>query len=179
VSQASVNPVGTRSSGFVAQAWAGPALVAIALALVTLWVTVFVQTPLTDMPLYFAQRYFVLDATSMLFLLVINSVFLGISVYMSSRGSVSRGSISRATLSLALMVAMNLALPALFEHVADADLPRHHVPDPFGPSERSGAEPGARRNGPWHCPARGQLAAPEPGANAVRPGQQTRPRAAV
>jgi hydrogenase-4 component F len=32
----------------------------------------------------------VLDATSMLFLLVVNAVFLGISVYMSSRVSTSR-----------------------------------------------------------------------------------------
>jgi hydrogenase-4 component F len=34
---------------------------------------VFVRTPLAELPLYLADRYFVLDATSMLFLLVINS----------------------------------------------------------------------------------------------------------
>ena len=70
--------------------WAGPALVALALVTFTLWVLVFVRTPAESLPLYFANRYFVLDATSMLFLLVINSVFLGISVYMSSRASTSR-----------------------------------------------------------------------------------------
>ena len=50
-------------------------------------IVVFVRTPSTALPLYFGARYFVLDATSMLFLLVINAVFLGISVYMSSRVS--------------------------------------------------------------------------------------------
>ena len=96
--------------------WAGPALVALAMAAFALWVLVFVRTPLAQMPLYFGQRYFVLDATSMLFLLVINSVFLGISVYMSSRASTSRvmarHMMSRAGLTLAFMVAMNLGVMA-------------------------------------------------------------------
>src|SRR5690606_8586430 len=65
--------------------WPGHVLVAVALASLLLWATVFVRTPLAELPWYFAQRYFVLDATSMLFLLVINSVFLGISVYIASR----------------------------------------------------------------------------------------------
>jgi len=98
------------------QRWVGPALVAVALASVLLSVTVFVRTPLAELPLYFAQRYFVLDATSMLFLLVINSVFLGISVYMSSRVSASRTlaetMLPRAALTLAFMVAMNLGVMA-------------------------------------------------------------------
>jgi hydrogenase-4 component F len=98
------------------QAWVGPGLVAIALASLLLWVTVFVRTSLAEMPLYFAQRYFVLDPTSMLFLLVINSVFLGISVYMCSRVSTSRAlaqnMLPRAALSLAFMVAMNLGVMA-------------------------------------------------------------------
>ena len=97
-------------------AWAGPALVALALAAVAACVVVFVRTPLADLPLYFARRYFVLDATSLLFLLVINSVFLGISVYMSSRVSTSRvlaeNMLPRTALTVAFMVAMNLGVMA-------------------------------------------------------------------
>lgn len=96
--------------------WAGPALVALALAAVAACVVVFVRTPPADMPLYVAQRYFVLDATSMLFLLVVNTVFLGISVYMSSRAGSSRvlaeNMLPRAALTLAFMVAMNLGVMA-------------------------------------------------------------------
>ena len=96
--------------------WAGPALVLVALLSVVTWATVFVRTPLADLPLHFAGRYFVLDATSMLFLLVINSVFLGISVYMSSRVSTSRvladSLLPRTVLTLAFMVGMNLGVMA-------------------------------------------------------------------
>ncbi len=96
--------------------WVGPALVALAVASLLFWVTVFVRTPLNELPLYFAGRYFVLDATSMLFLLVIDSVFLGISVYMSSRVGTSRlladNLLPRAALTLAFMVAMNLGVLA-------------------------------------------------------------------
>ncbi len=98
------------------RAWAGPTLVAAALLLATCTTAVFVTVPLAEMPFHFAQRYFVLDATSMLFLLVINSVFLGISVYMSSRVSESRAlaehMLSRSALTLAFMVAMNLGVMA-------------------------------------------------------------------
>ena len=97
-------------------AWAGPALVAAALAVLAGWVLVFVRTPLADMPVYLAQGYLVLDATSMLFLLVINSVFLGISVYMSSRVASSQvlaqNMLPRSALTLAFMVAMNLGVLA-------------------------------------------------------------------
>ena len=96
--------------------WVGPALVALAVVSVLFWATVFVRTPLHQLPLYFAGRYFVLDATSMLFLLVINSVFLGISVYMSSRVGTSRlladNLLPRAALTLAFMVVMNLGVLA-------------------------------------------------------------------
>jgi len=116
VSQANVVHLGKAATEPVHQAWVGPTLVAVALASVLLWSTVFVRTPLTELPLYFARHYFVLDATSMLFLLVINSVFLGISVYMSSRASTSRvlarDMLPRAALSLAFMVAMNLGVMA-------------------------------------------------------------------
>jgi hydrogenase-4 component F len=95
-------------------AWVGPTLVAIALVSLATWIVVFVRVPLATLPLYFGAGYFVLDATSMLFLLVINAVFLGISVYMSSRISTSAhlaGKIKlRAALSLAFMVAMNLGV---------------------------------------------------------------------
>lgn len=95
-------------------AWVGPALVALALANLVSCVVVFFRTPLTALPLYFVERYFVLDATSLLFLLVINAVFLGISVYMSSRVGTSpvlaRNMLPRAALSLAFMVAMNLGV---------------------------------------------------------------------
>lgn len=95
-------------------AWVGPTLVALALASLATWIAVFVYVPLADMPLYFCGRYFVLDATSMLFLLVLNAVFLGISVYMSSRVSSSAHMAQRirqrAALSLAFMVAINLGV---------------------------------------------------------------------
>ena len=97
-------------------AWAGAALVAVALVLFAGSVLLYARTPLAQMPLYFAQRFLVLDATSMLFLLVVNSVFLGISVYMSSRVSTSRAlaenMLPRSALTLAFMVAMNLGLMA-------------------------------------------------------------------
>ncbi|WP_374569347.1 complex I subunit 5 family protein [Ideonella sp.] len=96
--------------------WAGPALVTVALAALVASATVFTRMPPAEMPLYFAQRYFVLDATSMLFLLVINGVFLGISVYMSSRVASSRvlahHLLPRAGLTLAFMLAMNLGVLA-------------------------------------------------------------------
>lgn len=96
--------------------WIGPALVAAALASLLTWATVFVRIPLDALPLYFVQRYFVLDATSLLFLLVINSVFLGIAVYMASRVSTSadlaRHMPSRSALTFIFMVAMNLGVMA-------------------------------------------------------------------
>ncbi|MEP7294708.1 MAG: proton-conducting transporter membrane subunit [Burkholderiales bacterium] len=102
-------PAAARNS-----AWVGPALVAVALASLLTWIVVFVRTPLDELPLHFGGRYFVLDATSMLFVLVINAVFLGISVYMSSHVSTSAhlsGRIKlRAALSLGFMVAMNLGV---------------------------------------------------------------------
>lgn len=102
--------------GAPSRAWAGPALVGVALALVAGWSLVYARTPATRMPLYFAQRFLVLDATSMLFLLVVNSVFLGISVYMASRVADSRmlaqGQMQRSRLTLAFMAAMNLGLMA-------------------------------------------------------------------
>jgi len=111
---ASPAPQRPRTNGITGSAWVGSALVALALAGLAAWVVVFVRTPLTELPLYFGAGYFVLDATSMLFLLVINAVFLGISVYMSSRVSTSAHLAQRiklrAALSLAFMLAMNLGV---------------------------------------------------------------------
>ena len=77
-------------------------------------VSVFVTHPLAELPLYFADRFLVLDATSLLFVLVINTVFLGISVYMVSRKDSSprlaRDMRSRSLLSLAFMAVMNLGV---------------------------------------------------------------------
>lgn len=102
-----------RSAG---RTWVGPTLVAAALLLAACTATLLVNVPLAELPVYFARRYFVLDATSLLFLLVINSVFLGISVYMSSRVSESRtlaeNMLSRSAFTLAFMVAMNLGIMA-------------------------------------------------------------------
>ncbi|MNQ22617.1 Na(+)/H(+) antiporter subunit D [compost metagenome] len=98
------------------QGWIGPTLVATAMAFLLLWSIVFARTPLDALPLYFVQRYFLLDATSLLFLLVINSVFLGIAVYMASRvgtsATLARHMLSRSALTFAFMVAMNLGVMA-------------------------------------------------------------------
>ncbi|HJV68683.1 proton-conducting transporter membrane subunit, partial [Ideonella sp.] len=96
--------------------WAGPALVVAALVMLGITSLVVARVALADLPLYFAGRYLVLDATSLLFVLVVNSVFLGISVYMSSRVSTSRvlarSLLPRAALTLAFMLAMNLGILA-------------------------------------------------------------------
>ncbi len=94
--------------------WVGSALVAVALLTWLTCVTIFVRTPLAELPQYFVERYFVLDPTSLLFVLLINTVFLGISVYMYSRVRTSRAlaqnMLPRAALSLVFMVAMNLGV---------------------------------------------------------------------
>ncbi|MCW0200922.1 MAG: proton-conducting transporter membrane subunit [Rhodanobacter thiooxydans] len=96
--------------------WAGPLLVMLAVIALTGWSVLFVRTPLADLPIHFGGDYFVIDATSMLFLLVINSVFLGISVYMSSRVGMSKlladNLLPRSALTVAFMVAMNLGVMA-------------------------------------------------------------------
>jgi hydrogenase-4 component F len=96
--------------------WAGPALVAAAAVLVIGWSIVYARMPAAWAPMYFGQRFLVLDATSMLFLLVVDSVFLGISVYMASRMATSRTPppqlMWRTVLTLAFMAAMNVGLMA-------------------------------------------------------------------
>ena len=112
---ASAVPAGQPTRSLASShAWVGPTLVVAALASLMTWIVVFVRTPLATMPLYFGADYFVLDPTSMLFLLVINAVFLGISVYMSSRVSTSAHLAQhirfRAALSLVFMLAMNIGV---------------------------------------------------------------------
>lgn len=89
-------------------------LVAVSLLAWLASVAVFVTHPLDELPLYFAKRYLVLDATSLLFVLVINTVFLGISVYMLSRERTSvlmaRDIRFRATMTLLFMLVMNVGV---------------------------------------------------------------------
>jgi len=109
-------PAEARMPARMPARWAGPLLVGAALAGFVATVLAFLRFPLERMPLYFAQRHLVLDATSMLFLLVVNTVFLGISVYMSSLArrspSLAPRMPSRAALTLAFMAAMNLGVMA-------------------------------------------------------------------
>ena len=92
---------------------------AIGLVLISLlaWgasVGAFLAYPLEELPVYFAWRYLVLDATSMLFVLVINTVFLGISVYMLSRERTSvllaRDMAFRSTMTVLFMVVVNVGV---------------------------------------------------------------------
>lgn len=77
-------------------------------------VAVFLTHSPDELPLYFANRYLVLDPTSLLFVLVINTVFLGISVYMLARERSSerlaRDIRSRAALTLLFMAVMNVGI---------------------------------------------------------------------
>lgn len=102
------------STGSTGHGWEALALVASAVILLGLSLVAFVRVPLAQMPLYFADDYFVLDATSMLFLLMVNSVFLGISVYIASRVQASAALAAsfapRALLTVAFMVAMNASI---------------------------------------------------------------------
>ena len=89
-------------------------LVAFALVLWLAAVGVFLTHSLDELPLYFARRYLVLDPTSLLFVLVINTVFLGISVYMLSRERTStlfaQDIRFRAAMTVVFMVLMNVGI---------------------------------------------------------------------
>ena len=104
----------TSASGAKATRGIALGLVAISLAAWLASVAVFVTHPLDELPLYFAKRYLVLDPTSMLFVLVINTVFLGISVYMLSRERTStlfaRDIRFRAAMTVMFMVVMNIGV---------------------------------------------------------------------
>lgn len=89
-------------------------LVAVSLLAWLASVAVFATHSLDELPRYFARGYLVLDATSLLFVLVINTVFLGISVYMLSRERTStlmaRDIRFRAAMTVAFMLVMNLGV---------------------------------------------------------------------
>lgn len=94
--------------------WVAPALVGVALLAWLASLLLFITTPLSELPRYFLQRYLVLDATSLLFVLLINTVFLGIAVYLFSRErsshALARDMLPRAVLSLVFMLIMNLGV---------------------------------------------------------------------
>ncbi|MDD2809982.1 proton-conducting transporter membrane subunit [Rhodoferax sp.] len=96
--------------------WISPALVGVALLMWLTAMAVFLTHPLSELPLYFANRYLVLDATSMLFIVVINTVFLGICVYLYSRErntpQLTRDIRSRAALMLLFMAVINIGMMA-------------------------------------------------------------------
>jgi hydrogenase-4 component F len=91
-------------------------------AAILIWlasVATFVLLPLDTLPLYFVQRYLVLDATSMLFVLVINTVFLGIGVYMFSRG--------RGTQELTMELRQRALWSSLFMLVMNVGILSNHL----------------------------------------------------
>lgn len=96
--------------------WISPALVGVALLMWLASMGVFLTHPLSELPLYFAHRYLVLDATSLLFMVVINTVFLGICVYLYSRErntpALTRDIRSRAALMLLFMAVIHIGLMA-------------------------------------------------------------------
>lgn len=96
--------------------WVSPALVGMALLMWLAAVGTFLTHPLSSLPVYFANRYLVLDATSLLFIVVVNTVFLGICVYLYSRErntpALTRDIRSRATLMLLFMAVINVGLMA-------------------------------------------------------------------
>ena len=96
--------------------WIAPALVGFALVSWLISVAVFMTHSLAELPRYFAHRYLVLDPTSLLFVLVINTVFLGISVYMLSRErsspELTQDIRTRAALTLIFMLVLNIGVMA-------------------------------------------------------------------
>ncbi|MBK6650406.1 MAG: hypothetical protein IPG42_12380 [Betaproteobacteria bacterium] len=94
-------------------AWA-LGLVLFALCGVTASMALFVGFPLDDLPVYFGARWFILDATSLLFVCVINLVFLGISVYLYAWAHDREQHVHhvrrRAALSMLFMLAMSLGV---------------------------------------------------------------------
>lgn len=99
--------------------WVSPALVGAALLIWLVTVGVFLSYPLERLPIHLAHRYLVLDATSMLFILVVNTVFLGICVYLYSR--------ERVTPALTLDIRSRAALMLLFLAVINVGLMCNHL----------------------------------------------------
>lgn len=94
-------------------AWAA-ALVMFALASVAVSLWLFFDFPLAELPVYFGAHWFILDATSLLFVCVINLVFLGISVYLYAWAHDREQHVHhvrmRAALSMLFMLAMSLGV---------------------------------------------------------------------
>jgi hydrogenase-4 component F len=94
--------------------WAAATLVAVALIELLLSVLIGRDVIDTGSTTYLARHYFVLDPTSLLFVLLVNGVFVGIAVHMLSR-VLSEPALEEqmpfvAGLSLAFMASMNAAL---------------------------------------------------------------------
>ena len=110
---ANLASIGKPASG--AQ-WVSPTLVGVASLMWLTAIGLLLTHPPSRLPLYFAQRYLVLDATSLLFIVVINTVFLGICVYLYSRErhtpTLTRDIRSRAALMLLFMIVINIGLMA-------------------------------------------------------------------
>lgn len=96
--------------------WVVSAMVIVALVMWLVSIGLFRFVPSADLPMYFLDGYLVLDATSLLFSLVINTIFLGVGVYMLSRQSTSpelaRDLPLRAAWSLVFMLVMNVGVMA-------------------------------------------------------------------
>lgn len=94
--------------------WVSPALAGFGLLLWLASLGVFLSHPLAQLPRHFLARYLVLDATSLLFVMLVNSVFLGISVYIYSRERssprLSRDVRLRALLIMLFMLTVNLGI---------------------------------------------------------------------
>ncbi|GAB4215167.1 MAG: hypothetical protein Fur007_12680 [Rhodoferax sp.] len=108
---------GTQEAGFApGTRWVSPALVGVALLLWLAVLVVLLTHPLASLPRTLAHGYLVLDATALLFLLVVDTVFLGICVYLYSRErntpALTRDIRSRAALMLAFMAFINVGLMA-------------------------------------------------------------------
>ncbi len=94
--------------------WAAPALVLVALLDLLLTLLIVGDGSRMAEPTYFAGRYFVLDATSTLFLVLVNLVFFGIAVYILNRvrtdAALEEQASTMAVLALAFVACMNAAV---------------------------------------------------------------------
>ncbi len=99
--------------------WVSPALVGVALLLWLGSMGLFMTHSPSELPLYFASHYLVLDATSLLFMVVVNTVFLGICVYLYSR--------ERNTPALTLDIRSRSGLMLLFMAVVNLGLLSNHL----------------------------------------------------
>jgi hydrogenase-4 component F len=99
---------------FGPRVWAAPALALAAFVHLLLTLLLAIEGPAMPSASYFVGRYFVLDPTSLLFLLLVNLVFSGIAVYMWSRVRsepvLEQDMPTVAGLALMFMAAINAAI---------------------------------------------------------------------